>query len=179
MKILDDEGDHVDGVIEQWARERPELDLAPLAVVARLGRAARFVDDGLEREFERHGLTRASWDVLASLRRTGPPYRLSPTDLYRSLMRTSGAMTHRLKGLERAGLVRRVPDPQDARSVLVELTARGRRLVDEVADVHLANEDRLLTALSGPEREQLADLLRKLLVAFERATPPSSRPARR
>jgi DNA-binding MarR family transcriptional regulator len=159
--------DHVDGVVEQWARERPDLDLAPVEVVARLGRAARLLDDGMERLFAEHGLTRASWDVLASLRRAGEPYRLSPTQLYRELMRTSGAMTNRLQGLERDELIRRVPDPGDGRGMLVELTAKGRRLVDRVASEHLANERRMLEGLSPAKQKQLAGLLRDLLLSLE------------
>jgi DNA-binding MarR family transcriptional regulator len=176
--------DHVDKAIEQWAMERPDLDLAPFAVVGRVGRAAQYSDHALDRFFAEHGLSRAAWDVLASLRRIGAPYRLSPTDLYRSLMRTSGTITHRVQALEKRGLVRRVADPNDARSVLVELTAKGRGLVDALAPLHLAHEERLLSALSRRERDQLASSLKKLLAAFEAeppAPPPASRrrPARR
>jgi DNA-binding MarR family transcriptional regulator len=160
-------GDHVDRVIAEWTRERPTLDLSAVAVVARLGRATRYLDEALDRLFGEHGLNRGSFDVLASLRRAGPPYRRSPTELYRALMRTSGAMTHRLGKLEADGLIRRVPDAEDGRSVLVELTARGRRLVDAIAPAHLENERRLLEPLSQAERIALADLLRKLLLAFE------------
>jgi DNA-binding MarR family transcriptional regulator len=163
--------DHVDRVIAQWALERPDLDLAPVAVVARLGRAARYVDHGLESEFAAHGLSRASWDVLASLRRAGSPYRLSPTELYRALMRTSGAITHRMLRLERAGLIRRLPEPRDGRSMLVELTAEGRRLVDRVAPLHLENERRLLSPLTEREAIELARLLKKLLLAYEAEHP--------
>jgi DNA-binding MarR family transcriptional regulator len=159
--------DHVDRVIAEWTRARPTLDLSAVAVAARLGRAARYLDEGLERAFSEYGLSRGTFDVLASLRRAGPPYRRSPTELYRTLMRTSGAMTHRLGRLEAGGLIRRVPDPEDGRSVLVELTPKGRRLVDEVAPAHLENERRLLEPLSEAERTALADLLRKLLLAFE------------
>lgn len=173
--------DHVDRVIAQWARERPDLDLAPVEVIARLGRAARYVDHGLESEFATRGLSRASWDVLASLRRVGPPYRLSPTELYRALMRTSGAITHRLFRLERAGLIRRMPEPRDGRSMLVELTTEGRRLVDEVAPLHLENERRLLASLTEREATELARLLKKLLLAFEaeHPIPPPIRTGRR
>lgn len=166
--------DHVDRVLEEWARERPELDLEPVAVIARLGRAARYVDHGLDQTFECYGLSRASWDVLAALRRAGPPFRLSPTQLYRSLMRTSGAMTNRLYRLEAAGLVTRVPDPADGRSVLVELTGEGRELIDDVAVAHLENEDQLLGSLTRGERATLASLLKKLLLSFEaeQAVPP-------
>jgi DNA-binding MarR family transcriptional regulator len=157
----------VDRVIAEWTRERPTLDLSAVAVAARLGRAARYLDEGLERVFGAYGLSRGTFDVLASLRRAGPPYRRSPTELYRTLMRTSGAMTHRLGKLEADGLIRRVPDPEDGRSVLVELTPKGRRLLDRVAPVHLANERRLLEPLSEAERTALAGLLRKLLLAFE------------
>jgi DNA-binding MarR family transcriptional regulator len=163
--------DHVDRVRAQWARERPDLDTAAMALVARLGRLREYIDDGLERAFAEHGLSRSAWDVLASLRRSGPPYRLSPTDLYQGLMRTSGAMTHRLHRLEQAGLVERIADPDDGRSLLVGLTRRGRALVDRVAPIHLETERRLLAALDPAEQQRLAALLKKLLVSFEREQP--------
>jgi DNA-binding MarR family transcriptional regulator len=161
----------VDRVRAVWAKARPELDTTPMAVVARVGRLARYLDGGLDELFARFGLQRISWDVLASLRRVGPPYQLSPTDLYRGLMRTSGAMTNRLHRLERMGLVSRVPDPADGRSTLVVLTPEGRELVDRVAQAHMDNERHLLAALSQEEQLQLADLLKKLLVSFEAEQP--------
>jgi DNA-binding MarR family transcriptional regulator len=121
--------------------------------------------------FAEHGLNRPAWDVLASLRRGGAPYRLTPTDLYRGLMRTSGTMTHTLARLERAGLIERVPDPGDGRSLLVALTRRGLALVDRVVPLHLDNERALLSPLSAHEQRQLAALLKKLLLAFEREQP--------
>lgn len=150
-------------------------------MIARLGRATAYIDAGVNRKLEEFGLSRASWDVLASLRRSGPPHRMSPTELYLAHMRSSGAITHRLARLERAGLVNRVPDPHDARGMLVELTARGRRLVDRVAPEHLDNERALLAALSEEEQAALASLLRKLLMAFEheRPFPPASGPGGR
>lgn len=174
VKILstesDDPGgsDRVDAVRGQWARERPELDTSPVAVVARMGRATRYLDRGLEETFSAWGLTRESFDVLATLRRSGSPYRLSPTALYRASMRTSGAMTNRLHRLEGAGLVERHADPADGRGQLVGLTIRGRELADKVAPAHLDNERRLLAALTNEEQQALAGLLRKLLTAFER-----------
>lgn len=170
------ERDHVDRVLGQWAQVRPELDTSPVAVVARLGRAAAYVSAGVDEHLEPFGLSRAGWDVLASLRRAGPPHRLSPTQLYVALMRTSGAMTHRLHRLEREGLVKRVPDPADARGMLVELTRKGRALVDRIAPLHLDNERALLESLSDEEQETLAQLLRKLLLAYEhrQPTPPPS-----
>jgi DNA-binding MarR family transcriptional regulator len=165
------DADHVDRVLAQWAAERPDLDLAPVGVIARLGRATAYIDAGVNARLAEFGLTRASWDVLASLRRSGPPYRLSPTQLYLELMRTSGAMTHRLSGLERAGLVRRVPDPEDGRGLLVELTGRGAAIADQVAPAHLANERALLAPLSEAEQATLINLLRKLLTEFEREQP--------
>ena len=170
------EGDHVDHVRAQWTAVRPDLDTAPVAVVARVGRAAAYLDAGINARLAEFGLTREGWDVLASLRRTGPPHRLSPTQLYLALMRSSGAMTHRLAILERAGLVKRVPDPEDGRSLLVQLTRNGITLVDRIAPDHLANERALLAALSEPEQRTLAELLRKLLLDYETrpATPPPS-----
>jgi DNA-binding MarR family transcriptional regulator len=175
-------GDHVAHVIAQWARARPDLDTTPVAVIARLGRATAYVDAGTNARLAEFGLTRNSWDVLASLRRAGPPHRLSPTELYRSLMRSSGAMTHRLAELERAGLVERAPDPEDGRGMLVELTRKGLTLVDRVAPAHIDNERALLAGLSDDEQAALAALLSKLLREFERSEPvppPSGRGGRR
>lgn len=168
--------DHVDRVIAQWATARPDLDLSPSAVIARLGRAVAYIDAGVNARLADFGLTRGSWDVLASLRRSGPPYQLSPTQLYQELMRTSGAMTHRLSGLERAGLIKRIPDPQDGRGMLVELTRKGITTADKVAAEHLDNQRKLLAALSEEEQAILTSLLRKLLITFERdqPVPPSS-----
>jgi DNA-binding MarR family transcriptional regulator len=174
--------DHVDHVLAQWAAARPDWDTAPVAVIARLGRATAYIDAGVNARLSEFGLTRGSWDVLASLRRSGPPHRLSPTQLYLELMRTSGAMTHRLVGLGRAGLIRRIPDPEDGRGLLVELTRKGVALVDRVAPAHLENERTLLDPLSDEEQATLAGLLRKLLSAHEReqpAPPPTGRGRRR
>jgi DNA-binding MarR family transcriptional regulator len=164
------DADHVDRVRAQWAAASPDLDTTPIAVIARLGRAAAYVDAGINAGLAPFGLTREAWDVLASLRRTGPPYSLSPTQLYLALMRSSGAMTHRLAGLERAGLVTRVPDPADGRSLLVQLTGSGLATVNRVAPAHLATERELLADLTNEEQRTLADLLRKLLHGYERRT---------
>jgi DNA-binding MarR family transcriptional regulator len=147
-----------------------------------LGRAAAFTDAGVNARLADFGLTREAWDVLASLRRIGPPFRLSPTALYLGLMRSSGAMTHRLANLEARGLVRRLADPTDGRGLLVELTRKGVALVDQVALQHLANERQLLSPLSDREQRLLIGLLKKLLVSFEAAntaTPPGGRGGRR
>jgi DNA-binding MarR family transcriptional regulator len=174
--------DHVDQVRAQWGAVRPDLDTSPVAVIARLGRATAYTDTGINAGLAEFGLTREAWDVLASLRRTGPPHRLSPTQLYQALMRSSGAMTHRLTSLERAGLIKRIADSDDGRSVLVELTGKGVTLVDRVAPQHLANEQTLLAALTDDERRTLAELLRKLLNSYEAGQlvpPPSGRGGRR
>jgi DNA-binding MarR family transcriptional regulator len=177
----DSEDDHVDHVRALWEQVRPDLDTSSVAVIARLGRAAAYLDAGINERLADFGLTRNSWDVLASLRRTGPPYRLSPTELYRALMRSSGAMTHRLGELERAGLITRVPDPADGRGLLVELTPKGLELVDRVAPAHLERERELLAPLTEHEQATLAALLRKRLRAFEQtqSAPPSGRGGRR
>ncbi len=159
--------DRVDRLRDEWARERPDIDTSPVAVVARIGRVARYLDSGMDDYFAQHGISRPSWDILATLRRSGPPYRLSPTELYRAVMRTSGAMTRRIDTLERAGWVARTPDPADRRGIVVTLTAEGLALVDDVAAGHVENERKLLASLTEAEQRTLADLLKKLLIAFE------------
>ena len=163
--------DRVDELRAEWARERPDIDTSPVAVVARIGRAAKFLDHGMDDYFGQHGISRPSWDILATLRRSGPPFRLSPTDLYGAVMRTSGAMTRRLDTLERAGWVTRTPDPADRRGIMVELTPEGLALVDTLAEGHVENERRLLASLSDDDQQTLAALLKKLLLAFEWDNP--------
>jgi DNA-binding MarR family transcriptional regulator len=168
--------DHVDRVRAEWRVVRPDIDTSPIAVVARIGRLAAYFDHAINAIMGRYGLTRSTWDILAALRRQPAPHQLSPTDLYRALMRSSGWMTNRLHELDRAGLIKRVSDPDDRRGVLVRLTRRGIALVDEVAPLHMQNERALLDPLSRSERKQLADLLRALLVSLEEAQPSPPRP---
>lgn len=155
--------DHVDLVLDQWRARRPDLDVSPMAVIGRVSRLARLVDDELRTTFAAHGLDRASFDVLATLRRSEPPHRLTPTELMRASMVTSGAVTQRLDRLEARGLVTRAPSEVDGRGVVVELTPEGRRLIDETLPDHLATEHRLLAALSERERDDLAATLQTLL----------------
>ena len=156
------ERDRVDAIIEQWTRERPEIDHAPIGVVGRISRLAREIEPRLEAVYRQHGLEPGWHDVLATLRRTGPPYQLRPSDFTGSLMLTSSGTTKRLDRLEQAGLVARAPDPADRRGVLITLTPQGRELIDRVTEAHLANEARLLEGLGSRDRERLATLLRTL-----------------
>ena len=154
--------DGVDLILDQWRRERPELDHSPIGVVGRISRLARELEARLEPVYRDHGLEAGWHDVLATLRRAGPPYRVRPTDLTSALMLTSSGTTKRLDRLEQAGLIAREPDPDDRRGTLIALTAAGRRLIDAVTEAHLANERRLLAALTDAEQRSLADLLRTL-----------------
>jgi DNA-binding MarR family transcriptional regulator len=154
--------DGVDRIIEQWQRERPELDHSPIGVVGRISRLARAIEQRLEVVYRAHGLEPGWHDVLATLRRTGPHYRLRPSDFADTLMLTSSGTTKRLDRLERAGLIERAPDPDDRRGTLITLTAEGRELIDAVTEAHMANERRILSGLTEDEQRELADLLRKL-----------------
>lgn len=156
--------DYVDSILEQWAVERPDLDVSAMGVIARLSRLSRLLERRIDLVFASYGLSRSGFDVLAALRRAGTPHRLSPSDLYNSLLISSGAMTNRVDRLEELALVSRVPDPNDRRGVLVALTRKGKNLVDKVIEAHVENEEALLSHLSSPERERLATLLRKLLI---------------
>lgn len=159
--------DAVDAVLEQWARERPDLDASPMGPIGRIKRCAALLERALEAGFARFGLELWEFDMLATLRRAGAPHRLSPTELFSALMVTSGTMTHRLKRLEQRGLVQRVPNQQDARSVLVQLTRKGLALIDRAVEAHVENERRLLAALPAAAVAELDARLSALLVALE------------
>ena len=162
------ECDGVDLILEQWRRERPDLDPSPIGVIGRISRLARELEQELERVYREHGLESGWHDVLATLRRHGPPYQLRPSEFSSTLMLTSSGTTKRLDRLEQAGLITRAPDPQDRRGVIITLTSAGLELIDAVMEAHLANERRLLGALSESERDRLADLLRKLQLGLPR-----------
>ena len=152
----------VDVILEQWRRERPELDPSPIGVIGRISRLARELEQRLEPVYREHGLEPGWHDVLATLRRNGPPYQLRPTDFSGQLMLTSSGTTKRLDRLEQARLITRAPDPDDRRATLITLTEAGHGLIDAVTEAHLDNERDLLGALTADERRHLADLLRKL-----------------
>jgi DNA-binding MarR family transcriptional regulator len=158
--------DRIDQILAQWKRERPDLDTRAMGLVGRIQRAAAALRPRLDETHALSGLAAESFDVLASLRRSGPPYQLSPTSLFREMMLTSGAMTNRIDRLEEAGLVSRRPDLKDRRGTLVRLTPKGKVLIDAATTKHVANEERLLAGLSAREQLQLAELLRKLLLCL-------------
>src|ERR1700733_14235868 len=159
--------DRADVAVEQWARERPDLRTLPMALFGRLSEAAeRVMREHMNPLFAQAGLRAGEFDVLAPLRRSGAPYRPSPTQLYEAAMISSGGMTDRLDRLARAGLVVRRPDPKDRRGKLIVLTDPGQRLIDEAMGRHVANEERLLLTLTQAEQETLNALLRKLIAGL-------------
>ena len=164
------ERDHVDFILDQWSRERPDLDYSPAGVIGRISRLAREIEERLEPTYASPGLDGGWFDVLATLRRAGPPYHKRPSDFANALMLTSSGATKRLDRLEDAGLITRQPDSSDRRVVLIALTDKGRNLVDEAVADHVANEHRILGTLTKAEQRQLADLLRKLQLGL----PPIS-----
>ena len=159
--------DSVDRIVAEWRGERPDLPVAPIEVLTRLGRVRTRIDDELAAVFAGYDLSPADFTVIAALRRAGRPYALAQSALMARLGLTSGTVSVRLGRLEGKGVVTRSPSSDDGRGVLVTLTDKGAELFDRVAPVHLRNEDILLSALTDAERDQLAGLLRKLLVGFE------------
>ncbi|AZQ34797.1 MarR family transcriptional regulator [Streptomyces cyaneochromogenes] len=155
--------DPVDAIIDQWATVRPDLDTRPMEIFGRIHRLSRTMGDRTEKAYAPHGISRGEFDVLATLRRSGEPYTLSPRQLSATLMLTTGGMTGRLDKLERAGLLRRSPDPHDRRGLHVTLTEKGLALIDEAVGAGVAVQTEALSALTDEQAGQLADLLRELL----------------
>jgi len=161
--------DSVDAILAQWHRERPDLDVGPMGPIGRVKRCAALLQRKLDEVFATFEMTSWEFDVLATLRRSGAPYCLAPTTLFSDLMITSGTMTHRLKGLETRGLVERVPNPDDARSILVRLTPDGLALIDLAIEAHVDNERAILATLKPSDLAALDMRLSALLSMLEGA----------
>lgn len=160
--------DHVDGILAQWARERPDLDVSAMGVIGRVGRLYFQYLKPMEQTFQRFGLNAAKFDVLATLRRSGPPYELSVGALMAATMVASGTMTNRLDRLASDELIRRRSDPEDSRSFLISLTDQGLALIDEVVTAHVQTQADLVAGLTQSEQAELAQLLAKALQASSR-----------
>lgn len=160
--------DHVDHILELWRAERPDLDLSAMSVIARIQRSSRLLEHEIEvallSDFD---LNLPAFGVLTAILRSGPPYRMTPTALYDSLLVSSGAMTNRLDRLTEAGLVERIPAPVDRRSMLVGLTDSGRKLTNQAITDHTSQEHELLNSLNQSDRRALVEALRRLLETLE------------
>ena len=161
--------DHVDELLAQWRRERPDLDVVALGVYGRLFRVGQLSDDELAKGLAQYGLQQGWFDLLAALRRAGAPYELNPTSLMRATLLSSSGMTKRLDRIEEAGLIERRPDPNDRRGTLVRLTRRGKNVIDRAVETHVNNEKRLLGVLTTAERRTLDRVLKSLLINLELA----------
>jgi DNA-binding MarR family transcriptional regulator len=161
--------DQIDEVLGRWRSSRPSIDTGPLEVTGRLSRIGPLLGRRQEAVFSRFGVNRVEVGALSALRVSGPPHRLSPTRLGRGLMLSSAGVTSRIDRLERRGLVRRLPDPDDRRGVIVELTDEGGRLVDEAVAAVAESDRQLLARLDADEIAQLQALLKKLLASLEPA----------
>ncbi|MFE5541116.1 MarR family winged helix-turn-helix transcriptional regulator [Streptomyces sp. NPDC056492] len=161
--------DAVDAIIDQWYAVRPDLDTAPMAVFGRVYRIARTMGDAVERAYTPYGISRGEFDVVATLRRSGAPYTLSPRQLSATLMLTTGGMTGRLDKLEKAGLLFRTPDPHDRRGLRVTITDRGLALIDEAVSAGLEVQRAALKGLGEEEIAVLGGLLRKLMAEVQGA----------
>ena len=154
--------DHVAVILEQWRMERPDIDAFPMGIFGRLLRLDKHAQNRLEQNFAHYDLQGGTFDLLATLRRNGEPYTLTPTQLQNEMMLSSGATTHRIDLLEKRGWVERSPDPKDRRGTLVKLTPAGKDLIDEAVATHVEVETQMIKGLSKKEQRELAQLLGKL-----------------
>jgi DNA-binding MarR family transcriptional regulator len=157
----------MDKIKAQWAAQRPDLDTEPMALIGRIIRLSAQLTDEMGRTFARHGLNGASFDMLATLLRSGPPHALSPNQLLETMMVTSGTMTNRIDQLEKDDLVARVRNPNDKRSVLVQLTAKGQRIIYAAVTDHVETQKILVGGMTEVERTALNGLLQTFLTALE------------
>lgn len=157
--------DHVDRLLVQWLQQRPDLDCSPMGVLGRVSRMSRIVDKKLDITFKNNELSAIEFDILAALRRFNA--LTTPTELYQTLMLSSGTMSTRVEQLVQRELIERIYNEEDRRSCHLRLTPKGKKLIDKAISEHVANEDRILAPLNTEQREQLASLLRTWLLANE------------
>lgn len=156
----------IEEIRAQWAKQRPDIDTGPMGLIGRVVRLSALYSEEMSKTFAKHGLNAASFDVLATLLRSGPPYALSPNQLLATMMVTSGTMTNRIDQLEKSDLVERVPNPEDKRSVRVQLTADGIRKIDAAVSDHVVVQARLVEGLSAADQSKLNEILDKCLSSF-------------
>ena len=162
--------DKTDHQLNQWKEQKPGLDLDVMGLCARILRTNNYLTKEIWEHHKSMGLSKGDFDVLATLRRSGEPYTLTPTELYKATLLTSGAMTNRLDRLEEANFIERVHSNEDRRSFLVKLSDQGFAKIEEAVEEHVENEHKLVAALSQEEQAQLSGLLRKWLMDFEANT---------
>lgn len=159
--------DAIDKVVSQWADEKPDLDTQPMAIMGRLMRIAKYMESEVAELHKRYDLKLGEFDVLATLRRSGTPFRLTPSELINSMMLTSGAMTNRLDKLEAKSLISRQHSKEDRRSVTVELTQEGLKLIDQIIEEHVGVQTQLVAGLSHEQQTELNVLLKHWLAQYE------------
>jgi DNA-binding MarR family transcriptional regulator len=158
--------DRAEFAAAQWAKEMPGLNTEPMVLLGRLGETALVIArDRVNPLFEDFGLQPGEFDVLATLRRSGTPYALTPTELYEVAMISSGSMTNRLDRLEKSGFIERRPNPDDKRGSIVALTASGRTVIESAVLSHVDNQAAIVQGLSEDEQVALSGLLEKLLAS--------------
>jgi DNA-binding MarR family transcriptional regulator len=161
--------DPIRTIREQWQCCRPDLDTGPMETAGRLLLAASLLQNRLEPEFHRYGISSGGFDILATLRRQGDQFELTPTMLYKELLITSGTITYRLDTLEAKGLIKRLPHPSDRRGLIIRLTAKGLKLIDRVIADHMENEKRLFQSLSQEKAERLSRILNEWIESLDSA----------
>lgn len=154
--------DRVEEILSQWRTQRPDLDVTPMGTVGRVSRVSGRFANSMNATFAKHGLNAAAFDVLATLRRAGPPYRRSIGEMMDWMMISSGSTTNRIQRLERAGLIERVADTKDARKAYVQLTAGGLRKIEEMVADHVDTQAKLVDCLTDDERLTLEELMKKI-----------------
>ncbi|MFA0235907.1 MarR family winged helix-turn-helix transcriptional regulator [Vibrio sp. 10N.222.55.C7] len=159
--------DAIDRVVEQWAKEKPELETEPMAMMGRIMRIAKYMETQVAELHKKYDMKLGEFDVLATLRRSGNPYRLTPSELIGSMMLTSGAMTNRLDKLEAKGLISREHSKEDRRSVSVQLTKDGLILIDQMMTEHVEMQKKLVKSLSASQKKNTNQLLKTWLSAYE------------
>lgn len=159
--------DRIDKITQQWELERPDLDVSAMGLIGRLGNVAHHLAREMENVFAQFDLNRSSFDVLATLRRAGSPFTLSPRDMLTTLMVTSGTMTNRIDQLEKVGYVKRYVNPEDGRGFLITLTPEGLTLINQAIEAHTQNQTRLISRLPIEQQQSLDQILRLFLASFE------------